>query len=332
MPINMKRLLFLVVLCVSTSAFAGVEGALVRSARSLLNKQSFPKTFGDVGFIDRNIVLEEGYDTWEPVFDSNGRCVSGCAYVGITFEQEKELEKQQTELALSDARERGLIDDEIDATDEEEVVEESQQQQKQNLAPQPVGYHKTETTGKKVAEESQQQQQKQKPAPQPVGYDKTETTDKKVAEGAGKTKKQKKKKPASKPVDDGKFPYGMPLKGKPRITSVYGDTTGRDHMHRGIDLSAPIGTNVYATASGRVVSAGYDNASGKKIKIKHEGGYETVFYHLSQHLVKEGDFVNDGDLIAKTGNTGRSSGPHLHYGISRNGTFIDPTKFLGLKN
>lgn len=273
MPINMKRLLFLVVLCVSTSAFAGVEGALVRSARSLLSKQSFPKTFGDVGFIDRNIVLEEGYDTWEPVFDSNGRCVSGCAYVGITFEQEKELEKQQTELALSDARERGLIDDKIDATDEEEV-----------------------------------------------------------AEGAGKTKKQKKKKPASKPVDDGKFPYGMPLKGKPKITSVYGDTTGRDHMHRGIDLSAPIGTNVYATASGRVVSAGYDNASGKKIKIKHEGGYETVFYHLSQHLVKEGDFVNDGDLIAKTGNTGRSKGPHLHYGISRNGTFIDPTKFLGLKN
>ena len=267
MPINMKRLLFLVVLCVSTSAFAGVEGALVRSARSLLSKQSFPKTFGDVGFIDRNIVLEEGYDTWEPVFDSNGRCVSGCAYVGITFEQEKELEKQQTELALSDARERGLIDDKIDATDEEEV-----------------------------------------------------------AEGAGKTKKQKKKKPASK------IPYGMPLKGKPRITSVYGDTTGRDHMHRGIDLSAPIGTNVYATASGRVVSAGYDNVSGKKIKIKHEGGYETVFYHLSQHLVKEGDFVNDGDLIAKTGNTGRSKGPHLHYGISRNGTFIDPTKFLGLKN
>lgn len=302
MPINMKRLLFLVVLCVSTSAFAGVEGALVRSARSLLSKQSFPKTFGDVGFIDRNIVLEEGYDTWEPVFDSNGRCVSGCAYVGITFEQEKELEKQQTELALSDARERGLIDDEIDATDEEEVAEESQQQQKQSPAPQPVGYHKTETTGKKVTE------------------------------GAGKTKKQKKKKPASKPVDDGKFPYGMPLKGKPRITSVYGDTAGRDHMHRGIDLSAPIGTNVYATASGRVVSAGYDNASGKKIKIKHEGGYETVFYHLSQHLVKEGDFVNDGDLIAKTGNTGRSKGPHLHYGISRNGTFIDPTKFLGLKN
>ncbi len=101
-------------------------------------------------------------------------------------------------------------------------------------------------------------------------------------------------------------------------------------MHTGIDLCANIGTPVYATADGIVLTASYTAGGyGKHIVISHgPGGYITFYAHLSKILVAQGQKVHRGQLIGKTGNTGRSTGPHLHYEIRLNNKPINPKDFL----
>lgn len=98
--------------------------------------------------------------------------------------------------------------------------------------------------------------------------------------------------------------------------------------HTGLDFTAPIGTPVMATADGVVVTATAGNGYGNQIEIDHGHGFVTKFAHLSEFKVKVGDVVKRGDLIALTGNTGLSSGPHLHYEIIKNGDKIDPVDYF----
>lgn len=97
--------------------------------------------------------------------------------------------------------------------------------------------------------------------------------------------------------------------------------------HTGLDFTAPIGTPVMATADGVVVTAGVGNGYGNQIEIDH-GTFTTKFAHLSEFKVKVGDAIKRGDIIALTGNTGLSSGPHLHYEIIKNGDKIDPVDYF----
>jgi len=99
-------------------------------------------------------------------------------------------------------------------------------------------------------------------------------------------------------------------------------------MHEGLDIAANIGTPVTATADGVVALVEYSPTYGKTVMIDHGYGYRTVFAHNSRTLVKAGQRVSRGDLIAKVGNTGRSTGSHLHYEIQLNGVPIDPRKSL----
>ncbi len=98
--------------------------------------------------------------------------------------------------------------------------------------------------------------------------------------------------------------------------------------HTGLDFTAPIGTPVMATADGVVATATAGNGYGNQIEIDHGYGFVTKFAHLSEFKVKVGDVVKRGDLIALTGNTGLSSGPHLHYEIIKNGEKIDPVDYF----
>lgn len=98
--------------------------------------------------------------------------------------------------------------------------------------------------------------------------------------------------------------------------------------HMGLDFTAPIGTPVMATADGVIVTATAGNGYGNQIEIDHGYGFVTKFAHLSEFKVKVGDEVKRGDLIALTGNTGLSSGPHLHYEIIKNGEKIDPVDYF----
>ena len=99
-------------------------------------------------------------------------------------------------------------------------------------------------------------------------------------------------------------------------------------FHEGLDFSAAHGEPIIATASGIVTEARRGVYYGKYIKIKHGGGLETRYAHASKLLVKTGDIVSKGEVIALVGNTGRSTGPHLHYEIRFKGNSLDPRKYL----
>lgn len=125
-------------------------------------------------------------------------------------------------------------------------------------------------------------------------------------------------------------PKGWPTKGW--LTSYFGmrksPFTGRRVMHEGLDIAANVGTAVTATADGIVARVDYSPGYGKTVVIDHGYGYRTVFGHNSKILVKSGQRVKRGDLIAQVGNTGQSTGPHLHYELRLNGVPIDPRKTL----
>lgn len=103
---------------------------------------------------------------------------------------------------------------------------------------------------------------------------------------------------------------------------------GIKRMHEGVDIITDVGTPVKASGAAVVEFVGYKNGLGLCIELNHGFGYRTVYGHLSSTLVKTGSKVKRGDIIAKTGNTGLSSGPHLHYEVSVNGVKRDPMDFI----
>jgi murein DD-endopeptidase MepM/ murein hydrolase activator NlpD len=102
-------------------------------------------------------------------------------------------------------------------------------------------------------------------------------------------------------------------------------------MHKGIDITAPIGTKVYAAGSGKIIQiSSSEDGYGNCIVIEHGYGFVSRYAHLSGFKIKEGDEVKKGDLIGLVGSTGRSTGPHLHYEIEKDGERIDPKKYIKL--
>ncbi|MDE6486089.1 MAG: M23 family metallopeptidase [Muribaculaceae bacterium] len=102
---------------------------------------------------------------------------------------------------------------------------------------------------------------------------------------------------------------------------------GTSKFHEGMDFSAPIGTPVYATGDGRVLSAGWNSGYGNLIEIDHGYNYITRYAHLSEMLVRPGQTLHRGDLIGRVGNTGKSTGPHLHYEVRLNGVPQNPVHY-----
>jgi len=104
--------------------------------------------------------------------------------------------------------------------------------------------------------------------------------------------------------------------------------TGQAAVHEGIDFIAEIGTPIHAAAAGVVSFAGYHPTYGHLVEIDHGGGLMTRYAHASKLLVKQGEFVKRGAVVAKVGSTGRSTGPHLHFEVRQNGRALNPTPFL----
>ena len=104
----------------------------------------------------------------------------------------------------------------------------------------------------------------------------------------------------------------------------------KDQMqfHKGVDIAAPMGTDVYCAAQGKVIFAGQKSGYGNCVIIEHGNGLATLYGHLSKILVDANQQVKIGDVIAKVGSTGRSTGPHLHYEVRKNNTPINPKLFL----
>jgi murein DD-endopeptidase MepM/ murein hydrolase activator NlpD len=108
--------------------------------------------------------------------------------------------------------------------------------------------------------------------------------------------------------------------------------SGEGAFHTGIDLSAPVGTPVHATADGVVKSAGWSGRYGKLVVVDHGNGLETYYGHLSQFMVVPGQEVRSNEQIALSGGTGHVTGPHLHYEVRVGGTPVNPVKYLGYGN
>lgn len=122
---------------------------------------------------------------------------------------------------------------------------------------------------------------------------------------------------------------GVPLLIKPasgRISSRFGMRWGK--MHQGLDLAISVGTPVRAAAAGKVTKAGSAGSYGLLVVIKHADGMETRYAHNNKIAVKVGQYVKQGEVICYSGNTGRSTGPHLHFEVRVNGRPQDPLKWL----
>lgn len=117
-----------------------------------------------------------------------------------------------------------------------------------------------------------------------------------------------------------------------RISEGYGwrthPLTKRRSFHRGLDISNEIGTPVYATADGVIAETGYLSLFGRHITISHKFGYQTKYAHLNKLFVEPGDEVKRGQIIATLGNSGRTTGPHLHYEVWRYGRHRNPYEYL----
>ena len=118
-----------------------------------------------------------------------------------------------------------------------------------------------------------------------------------------------------------------------RITSSFGmrwhPVHGGYRMHNGVDMACSQGTPIYATRSGKVTTATYEKNAGYYVSINHGDGFASVYMHMTHYVVKSGTQVSQGQLIGYVGSTGASTGPHLHFGISYNGTYVNPMKYVG---
>lgn len=130
------------------------------------------------------------------------------------------------------------------------------------------------------------------------------------------------------------LPLGKPVKGS--VSSWYGKRkdplNNKKAFHSGIDFRGRKGDPVLATADGKVTFAGNNGGFGKFIKVDHGNGYTTSFAHLDNYHVKKGDYVTRGQTIGLVGNSGRSTGSHLHYEIAYKGKSVNPSKFMKVAN
>lgn len=133
--------------------------------------------------------------------------------------------------------------------------------------------------------------------------------------------------------DGGKFK--MPIASYTRVSSPYGwrmhPTLGVEKYHNGIDLAAPTGTAIYAAYDGIVVASAYSSSMGNYVMIDHGSGLYTIYMHASKLYVSEDDVVVRGEKIAAVGSTGRSTGPHLHFGVRLDGAYVNPSNYVTFK-
>ena len=125
-------------------------------------------------------------------------------------------------------------------------------------------------------------------------------------------------------------PLGAPVPGV--LTSRFGrridPINGKSAYHRGVDIRGRMGSDVKATGAGTVKTQNYDKVKGRYIVLDHGNGFRTKYAHLKKSLVQEGDIVKRGQVIGLVGNSGRSTGPHVHYEIHYDDKIVNPTRFV----
>jgi len=117
-----------------------------------------------------------------------------------------------------------------------------------------------------------------------------------------------------------------------RLTSPFGmrvhPILGYERMHNGVDMAAPQGTPIYAAKAGKVTIAKWSDSAGYYVSINHGDGFSSIYMHMTHYIVSAGQYVSRGQVIGYVGNTGLSKGAHLHFGISYNGTYVNPMAYI----
>ena len=130
-------------------------------------------------------------------------------------------------------------------------------------------------------------------------------------------------------------PYEMiwPLPGDHRTYSKFGPrkapTKGASTYHQGWDIGGEFGAPIVSVLAGKVIAATYSSSAGNYVKVEHQDGFVTAYLHMSKILVSVGDHVKQGTTLGLCGSTGVSTGPHLHFGVQINGTYVDPNPYIG---
>lgn len=128
--------------------------------------------------------------------------------------------------------------------------------------------------------------------------------------------------------DDGEMVFSCPLKKDFKLSAGYGERkdpiTESVFFHNGIDLVVESGTDVYSAGEGKVLMTGFNLNYGNFIIVGHRNGYQTLYSQLSKILVEVNDFVTENTRIGLVGNTGISTGPHLHFAMAKDGEYVDP--------
>lgn len=123
------------------------------------------------------------------------------------------------------------------------------------------------------------------------------------------------------------------VRGETRISSEYGPRrdpiNGETRFHRGVDIAAPYGSEIFPMRPGTVVFSGWNGGHGNTVIVRHDDGVETLYAHVSKNYVRAGERVRGDRAIARVGSTGRSTGPHLHFEVRRDGVIVDPKGYLG---
>jgi len=152
-----------------------------------------------------------------------------------------------------------------------------------------------------------------------------------VADAAGQAGLTASARSLSAPRQEVSIPSRVPLKGV-RLTSGFGmrthPVTGLRRGHKGIDLAAPTGTPIYATADGLISRASWFSTYGLYVAIEHGGELQTRYAHMSRLNVAKGQRVKKGEIIGFVGSTGRSTGPHLHYEVRVRGKAVNPLPYM----
>jgi murein DD-endopeptidase MepM/ murein hydrolase activator NlpD len=134
------------------------------------------------------------------------------------------------------------------------------------------------------------------------------------------------------PASNEKFFF--PLEYCAKLTSPYGyrvhPVTGKYHLHNGVDLAAAKGTKIYATKSGKVTTAVYNYSWGYYVVINHLDGFSSLYGHMTNFVVSEGQYVKRGQLIGYVGSTGWSTGNHLHFTVYYNGATVNPMNYISM--
>ena len=278
------KFIFMGIICIACFGMVNYAGA------SFLKAQKFPETIDDLSFVERMRIRAEGYDALETVYDANGRCVSGCAYAGITLQEEEDMIAQATAELQAAIALHEVFYPKIEEPDKQDVAQ----------------------TQGAVLSQSSQQQQPQQQSQQGGGVISTAEVGDVCA--------------AAKVSG-----FSAPVGGDVVVVSDFGlrNVNVGTTYHRAIDLRASTGTEIYAPADGLVIFSGSGDGYGNYVKIEHslygtDKKITTVYAHLNSIDVYNGQQVSKGYRIGMAGNTGTSSGPHLHYEVRYDNVKVDP--------